>query len=97
VVTLTIQTVRRSRPRVSPNMQHSCGGLFLGHTNRKRTMNTKQVQTLRNKINAAWAANDRATADSLQAELHKHFAAQADKFVSSAAGRAHISNLMSRA
>jgi len=66
------------------------------HTNRKRNMNSKQVQALRNKINAAWAANDRATADKLQAKLHAHFTAAADKFVNSSAGQAHMNNLMSR-
>jgi hypothetical protein len=59
-------------------------------------MNSKQVQALRNKINAAWAANDRATADKLQAKLHNHFTAAADKFVNSAAGQKHMNNLMSR-
>jgi len=59
-------------------------------------MNSKQVQTLRNQINAALAANDRATADKLQAKLHDHFSAQADKFVNSTAGQAHMNNLMGR-
>ena len=59
-------------------------------------MNSKQVQALRNKINAAWAANDRATANNLQAKLHAHFATVSDKFVNSAAGKAHINHLMSR-
>jgi len=56
--------------------------------NRRDNMTTKQVKALRNKINAAWAANDRATADKLQAKLHDHFAAAADKFLNSAAGAA---------
>lgn len=59
-------------------------------------MTANQVQALRNKINAAWAANDRATADKLQAKLHSHFTAAADKFVNSAAGLAHMNNMMGR-
>ena len=59
-------------------------------------MTAKQVQALRNKINAAWAANDRATADKLQAELHKHFTAEADKFMASKAGAAWGGYIMGR-
>lgn len=59
-------------------------------------MTTKQVQALRNKINAAWAANDKATADKLQATLHAHFAAQADKFLASKAGAAWGSYIVGR-
>ena len=59
-------------------------------------MTPKQVQALRNKINAAWAANDKATADKLQADLHKHFAAQADKFLASKAGAAWGSYIVGR-
>lgn len=59
-------------------------------------MNSKQVQALRNKINAAWEANDRAAADKLQSKLHDHFAAASEKFVRSAAGQKHMSALMGR-
>ena len=59
-------------------------------------MTAKQVQILRNKINAAHAANDRATADKLQSELHEHFAAQADKFMTSKAGQKWTGYIMGR-
>jgi hypothetical protein len=59
-------------------------------------MTAAQVQNLRNKINAAWNANDRGTADKLQAKLHKHFTATADKFVNSKAGQKHMDNMMAR-
>lgn len=52
-----------------------------------------QTQELRDRINAAWAADDRQTADRLQAELHAHFARQADAFMASpehAAWAAHM-------
>lgn len=60
-------------------------------------MTSKQVQTLRNQINAAHAAGDLAKADSLQAKLHAHFTQQADAFLASPAGRVHMDRLMERA
>jgi hypothetical protein len=60
-------------------------------------MSKQQVTTLRNQINAAHAAGDLTKADALQAKLHAHFTAQADAFVNSSEGRAHMSRLMERA
>lgn len=59
-------------------------------------MNQTQVNTLRNQINAAHRAGDLVKADALQAKLHTHFTAQADKFCKSEAGAAHAAYLMGR-
>jgi len=59
-------------------------------------MTTAQVTALRAKINAAWNSNNRAEADKLQAKLHQHFAAQADKFMSSKKGQEWADRLMTR-
>lgn len=60
-------------------------------------MNSKQVQALRAKINAAHAAGDMTKADALQAKLHAHFVAQSDAFVNSTEGRQHMDSLLERA
>jgi hypothetical protein len=60
-------------------------------------MNAKQVQALRNQINAAHAAGNSTKAAALQAKLHAHFVAQSDAFVNSAEGRKHMDRLMERA
>ena len=59
-------------------------------------MTTNQVTALRAKINAAWSRNDRAEADKLQAQLHSHFTAAADKFVNSKEGQQCMNRLMAR-
>ena len=46
-------------------------------------MNIKQ---LREQINAAWDAGDKATAERLQSKLHKHYTADADAFFTSTEG-----------
>jgi hypothetical protein len=60
-------------------------------------MSNKQVKAIREQINAAHSCGDVAKAEQLQAKLHAHFVAQADAFVNSAEGRAHMDRLMERA
>ena len=43
-------------------------------------MDSEQVKSLRDRINAAWQLNDRKLADELQAELHEHFVKDSEDF-----------------
>ncbi len=57
-------------------------------------MTAKQVANLRVKINAAWDAGDRETADRLQSVLHDHFVREHDAFIESSEGQKYIERLI---